>query len=800
MTDAHQEGEGPERAARATNARSCVPSLRTVFGRSFEAEMRRTASAADPAAPAAAEKDLERWRGHDVPWEEIEARLGRDLCGTAFRLRDEARPDLPNLTLEPSVRVTWGEPQTDEADEAGGAVAAWDSRAEALRMLREGVTPKTEIGGDILALAEETAEETSEVTTGTEAGIPEVLFTESPVEPLKAPEAPRAATFGGSAVLADAAFAPAGSAQAGHFDYLTGILEEIGISAKNGAHAEDAEDLEDLDDEDDVEDEGEFEEDFEDDFDDDHDEDLDEDEDFDEDEDDEDEEDEFGGDDFEEDDEEDDGFYDEDDEDDEEDDHAYVPVPRRTLTIRADYVPKTRAELLAEEEVRSVITSPLSSVSARLRAQNESRGSSFDRMTHQMVGDKKKGRRNGPRRGGPMPVLPSDATMQMLWGGGAAEEQNAYGRKKTKNGNVKTKNAKFAKKKFRQGEGADGAQAQQHPQKKKNAKKRFEEGRKKFRNKQAADAPEMLNAPEGSTLEAPVAKKKPKKRRNRNDEMAGKARRERVEAMRAEERADPMELPPGGEMPSEDLATPFRPKRPRPEKNRRQKVKPQAQQAQEAAQAAQTVQAAAEGAPQGDAAPQSAQGQQGQQGPREERRTRRLYGRNRNPNPKQNRGPQGNLPQGAQGAQGAQGGDGAQAPAAKPNPQKPNDGFRKGQQKKFGKKPQKPQKQNAPKQGPRRTDEAGDRMPGANAWASSSFGFSGRAASTYLSGSALTLPQVTPAAETRGFGTVFGSGGQPDNVIRPGKPNRPVNGNVAPKKNAQGKPKRFFKKGGNRNG
>ena len=76
-------------------------------------------------------------------------------------------------------------------------------------------------------------------------------------------------------------------------------------------------------------------------------------------------------------------------------------------------------------------------------------------MTHQMVGDKKKGRRNGPRRGGPMPVLPSDATMQMLWGGGAAEEQNAYGRKKTKNGNVKTKNAKFAKKKFRQGEGAD---------------------------------------------------------------------------------------------------------------------------------------------------------------------------------------------------------------------------------------------------------------------------------------------------------------------------------------------------------
>ena len=59
---------------------------------------------------------------------------------------------------------------------------------------------------------------------------------------------------------------------------------------------------------------------------------------------------------------------------------------------------------------------------------------------------------------------------------------------------------------------------------------------------------------------------------------------------------------------------------------------------------------------------------------------------------------------------------------------------------------------------------------------------------------------MTPAAETRGFGTVFGSGGQPDNVIRPGKPNRTVNGNVAPKKNAQGKPKRFFKKGGNRNG
>ncbi len=795
MTDAHQEGEGPERAAGATNARSCVPTLRTVFGRSFEAEMRRTASAADPAAPAAAEKDLERWRGHDVPWEEIEARLGRDLCGTAFRLRDEERPDLPNLTLEPSVRVTWGEPQTDEADEAGGAVAAWDSRAEALRMLREGVTPKTEIGGDLLALAEETAEETSEVTTGTEAAMPEVLFTESPVEPLEALDAPRAATFGGSAVLADAAFAPAGSAEAGHFDYLTGILEEISISAKNGAHAKDAEDLED---EDDVEEEGEFEEDFEDDFDDDHDEDLDEDEDEDFDED---EEDEFG-DDYDEEDV--DGFYDDDEDDDDEedgdddeDDHAYVPVPRRTLTIRADYVPKTRAELLAEEEVRSVITSPLSSVSARLRAQNESRGSSFDRMTHQMVGDKKKGRRNGPRRGGPMPVLPSDATMQMLWGGGAAEEQNAYGRKKTKNGNVKTKNAKFAKKKFRQGEGADGAQAQQHPQKKKNAKKRFEEGRKKFRNKQAADAPEMLNAPEGSTLEAPVAKKKPKKRRNRNDEMAGKARRERVEAMRAEERADPMELPPGGEMPADDLATPFRPKRPRPEKNRRQKVKPQAQQAQEAAQAAQTVQAAAEGAPQGDAAPQSAQGQQGQQGPREERRTRRLYGRNRNPNPKQNRGPQGNQPQGAQGAQG---GDGAQAPAAKPNPQKPNDGFRKGQQKKFGKKPQKPQKQNAPKQGPRRTDEAGDRMPGANAWASSSFGFSGRAASTYLSGSALTLPQVTPAAETRGFGTVFGSGGQPDNVIRPGKPNRTVNGNVAPKKNAQGKPKRFFKKGGNRNG
>lgn len=73
---------------------------------------------------------------------------------------------------------------------------------------------------------------------------------------------------------------------------------------------------------------------------------------------------------------------------------------RRTLTIRADYV----AEKVHAPETEIVITEPLSSSSAALRA-SERRHAASERLTHQLVAEQGKNRRM--RR---MPHLPSDST------------------------------------------------------------------------------------------------------------------------------------------------------------------------------------------------------------------------------------------------------------------------------------------------------------------------------------------------------------------------------------------------------
>lgn len=83
----------------------------------------------------------------------------------------------------------------------------------------------------------------------------------------------------------------------------------------------------------------------------------------------------------------------------EEQPHAEEPH-RRTLTIRADYV----AEKAHAPETEIVITEPLSSSSAALRA-SERRHATSERLTHQLVAEQGKNRRM--RR---MPHLPSDST------------------------------------------------------------------------------------------------------------------------------------------------------------------------------------------------------------------------------------------------------------------------------------------------------------------------------------------------------------------------------------------------------
>lgn len=87
--------------------------------------------------------------------------------------------------------------------------------------------------------------------------------------------------------------------------------------------------------------------------------------------------------------------------DDEHEEHLHAEEPhRRTLTIRADYV----VEKAHAPETEIVITEPLSSSSAALRA-SERRHATSERLTHQLVAEQGKNRRT--RR---MPHLPSDST------------------------------------------------------------------------------------------------------------------------------------------------------------------------------------------------------------------------------------------------------------------------------------------------------------------------------------------------------------------------------------------------------
>lgn len=838
MTDAHNEGEGPEAPARvvpplasdaALEEEAPRPVCRTrrrkrvepqaseqkpkavphghtsnindVFGVSFGyvycREMGLLNGVPEPTTP------VERWRGRNIPWDMLCERLGPDFTKAYFTERLKVKRKLPNIALPPALQIDeekiaqqTGQTQK-EAFRAGDAaepqLQATDVKEEGLReapqnpfgtfasVTRE--VGESALGADLFRTESSLDDREEEVALRSLDGALDAA--EDPLDDVLRAVAPDA---GADVVFDDAAADRVDQAEpwddrddetidktidedleedlkieteeepldAVETDAQEEALETYGASLLEDDDAPLGDDL--------AEDDETFEpeEDLEDDF--------------------------------EESDLEDDGedVYDEDDEDVDEaqapedmDASAHVPAPaptpRRTLTIRAGYVPKTPEELLAEEEVRSVITTPLSSVSARLRAQRESRGSSPERMTHQMVSEQK-GRRQGPRRNGPMPVLPSDATMSMLWGGGTAEDQNAYGRSQAKKTGTSVKNGKFSKKRAR-------AASEEGTTRTGPKKGGAPEQRRKSQQKTASQDEASPARRTGAQTKS-VSKKS---KRRPNDEMARRNRRERLETMRLEEREDALELPPDAELSADELVAPFRPKRkPRPngaaqERREKRRNKDRRPQDADASRGMAAVLEEPTNADVADAAPPS----KPEGG--EERRTTRLFGRDRmKKKPRRQDGQAGSA-----GVRATTPEDG-KAVSAQPAPQVPQDGAapRKGP-----KKPNRLHRSERPrKDGARLFDEAGERMPGADAWASSSFGFSGHAASTYLSGSTLTLPQVTPATDARGFGTVFGSGGQPDNVIRrPEKPRR-HDGHGAPRKNGQGKPKRFFKKGGNRNG
>lgn len=835
MTDAHNEGEGPEAPARVVpppasdaaleeeaprpvrrmrrrkrvepqeSERKPKPvphgntsNINDVFGVSFgyvySREMGLLKGVPEPTTP------VERWLGRNIPWDMLHERLGPDFTKSYFTERLKVRRKLPDIALPPALQIDeekiaqQAEQAQKEAFSAGDVV---EPKLQAADVKEEGLreAPQSPFGTFASVTREVGESALGAELFRTEAPLDDheegvalrpldgLDAAEDPLDELLRAVAPYA---GADVVFDDDAVDRVGQAEPwddrddetvdedleddleAETETQDEPLDAVGTDAQEEAPETYGASLLEDDDaplEDDLaEDDETFEpeEDLEDDFE------------------------ESGL--------EDDGedVYDEDDEDVDEaqapedmDASAHVPTPapapRRTLTIRAGYVPKTPEELLAEEEVRSVITTPLSSVSARLRAQRESRGSSPERMTHQMVSEQK-GRRQGPRRNGPMPVLPSDATMSMLWGGGTAEDQNAYGRSQAKKAGTAVKKGKFSKKGPRAASEEGTARA---GQKKGGAPEQRRKPQQKPASQDAASSARRTGA------QTKPASKKSKRRPN--DEMARRNRRERLEAMRLEEREDALELPPDAELSADELVAPFRPKRkPRPNgvaQERREKHRNKDRRPQDA-----DVLGGMTAAPE---EPTNALVADGAAHPKheggEERRATRLFGRNRTKKkPRRQDGQAGSADVRATAPE-----DG-KAVSAQPVPQVPQDGTapRKGP-----KKPNRAHRSEHPrKDGARLFDEAGERMPGADAWASSSFGFSGHAASTYLSGSTLTLPQVTPATDARGFGTVFGSGGQPDNVIRrPEKPRR-HDGHGAPRKNGQGKPKRFFKKGSNRNG
>lgn len=495
-------------------------------------------------------------------------------------------------------------------------------------------------------------------------------------------------------------------------------------------------------------------------------------------------------------------------------------VPRRTLSIRAGYVPKTRAELLAEEEVRSVITTPLSSSSARLRAQQEKRGGVMGRMTHQLVAEQKKARktRKGQYRAGAMPALPSDNTMNYLWGDAAtAGETPAEKRRKPK---------KLAQRRTKWAEGQENrkrgdARCRIDEQKQTERREKFSRRDRKphRRDVRINEAVPGMLPEDVLQLETPLPIKD------------GLNVEERLNEGVADPSSVPQEYAEQGELSEQPVKTFRRDRTNRNKYNRRDRQRKRRENLPEAAVVLEAPPATVsesdapvvvpeEGVVQADARDVQNTSESREHGTRRGKfRNGRRFGRKFAEGRKS--GVQGKTSAEADSASAVSTtgfdvplGQGEDRPemavqqsswgdeaVASAKPKK----FRKSKKTGGTFQKQKSRRENRDKtEGSSEHRESLDleeRMPGANAWAASSFGFSGRAATSWLSGSALSLPQTSPAEEMRGFSTVFGSGGQPDNIVRKtvgrfGRSGYSKQKGSQGKRGQQGKARRNFRKGG----